>query len=144
MFGLLAWPLLGINAIAKMNVHCIYLIEHKCTPNKFNAMISSCWSYLIILSSDCQWPTDQPTEWLAGRLAGWLAVRKLKFAPFWYFFPLCIICRYLLDSQDQHVSLGRSALDRNLVNMDGSWRTTKGICYLISTLWKEHRDLMYL
>ncbi|XP_068748512.1 uncharacterized protein [Montipora capricornis] len=27
--------------------------------------------------------------------------------------------RYLLHSQDQHVSLGRSALDRNLANMDG-------------------------
>lgn len=137
MFGLLAWPLLGINAIAKMNVHCIYLIEHKCTPNKFNAMISSCWDYLIILTSDCQWPTDQPTEWLAG-------CEETKVCLFLIFFPLCIICRYLLDSQDQHVSLGRSALDRNLVNMDGSWRTTKGICYLISTLWRERRDLMYL
>ena len=31
---------------------------------------------------------------------------------------MCIICRYLLDSQDKHVSLGGSPLDRNLVNMD--------------------------
>ena len=50
---------------------------------------------------------DSPTD----RVAGWLAVRKLTFVPFWYFYPLCIICRYLLDSQDQHVSLAGSALD---------------------------------
>ena len=51
--------------------------------------------------------------------AGWqVVVKKLKFTPFLIFFPLCIICRYLLYSQDQHVSLGGSALDRNLMNVD--------------------------
>ena len=84
--------------------------------------------------------TNRPSGWLADWLAG---CEETKVCPFLIFFPLCIICRYLLDSQDQHVSLDGSALDRNLVNMDGSRRTTKGICYL-STLWKGHRDLMYL
>ena len=74
--------------------------------------LSSYWGYLVILSSHCQWPTDRPTEWLAG-------CEETKVCPFLIIFPLCIICRYLLDSQDQHVSLGGSALYRNLVNMDG-------------------------
>ena len=57
---------------------------------------------------------------MAGWQIGWLAgCEETKVCPFLIFFPLCIICRYLLDSQDQHVSLGGSALDRNLVNMDG-------------------------
>ena len=61
---------------------------------------------------------DQLTDRVAG-CAGWqVVVRKLKFVPFLIFFPLCIICRYLLYSQDQHASLGGSALDRNLMNMD--------------------------
>ena len=63
---------------------------------------------------------DRLTDRVAG-CAGWqVVVRKLKFVPVLIFFPLCIICRYLLYSQDQHVSLGGSALDRNLRNMDGS------------------------
>ena len=63
--------------------------------------------------------TNRPSGWLADWLAGWLAgCEETKVCPFLIFFPLCIIWRYLLDSQDQHVSLGSSALDRNLVNMD--------------------------
>ena len=58
---------------------------------------------------------DRLTDRVAAGCAGWqVVVRKLKFVPFLIFFPLCIICRYLLYSQDQHVSLGGSALDRNL------------------------------
>ena len=61
---------------------------------------------------------DRLTDRVAG-CAGWQVARKLKFVSFLIIFPLCIICRYWLYSQDQHVSLGGSALDRNLVNMDG-------------------------
>ena len=90
--------------------------EDKYTRDKFNATISSCWGYLFILSS----AIDRLTDQVAG-CAGWqVIVRKLKRVPFLIFFPLCIICRYLLYSQDQHVSPGGSALDRNLMNMDES------------------------
>ena len=52
--------------------------------------------------------TDRVADWLAGWLAG---CQETNVCPFLIFFPLCIICRYLLDSQDQHVSVDGSALD---------------------------------
>ena len=99
-------------------------------------MISFCCGYLIILSSDSVPLTDRPSGWLAG-------CEETKVCRFLVFLRLCMICRYLLDSQDQYVSLGSSALDRNLVNADGILNDDKRICYL-STLWKGHLDLMYL
>ena len=84
---------------------------------------------------------DLPTEWLAGWLA---ACEDTKVCPLLVFFPLCIICRYLLDSQDQHVSLGGSALDRKLVNMDGILKDNRRNWRFFSTLWTGHRDLMYI
>ena len=120
-----------------MNV--LYLIEHTVNVLLTNLMQ---WFLLggvifIILSSDCHLPTDWPSGWLAG-------CEETNVCPFLIFFPLCIICRYLLDSQDQHVFLGGSALDGETwwIWIE-SWGTTEGICYL-STLWKGHRDLMNL
>ena len=44
------------------------------------------------------WPTDRVAGWQIGWLAG---CEETKVCPFLILFPLCIICRYLLDSQDQ-------------------------------------------
>ena len=55
------------------------MIEDKYTPNRFNAMISSCWGYLLIYQVTA---IDRLTDRVAG-CAGWQVVeRKLKFGPF--------------------------------------------------------------
>ena len=136
LFALLAWPC-WVSMVLLKWMYLFNWAYSKCTPNKFNAMISSWWGYLIILSSDCHWPTDWPSGWLAG-------CEETNVCRFLIFFPLCIICRYLPDSQDQHVSRGGSALNwETWWIWIECWRTTEGICCL-STLRKGHRDLMNL
>ena len=106
-------------------------------------MISSCWGYLIILSSDWHWPTEWLADWLA-------PCEETKVCPLLIFFPLCIICRYLLDSQDQHVSLGGPALDRNLVDMNGilkdnrrNWLLEHFVEGASSRIWCTYKSGLY-